>query len=114
MLSGHGSTTVWLPNGEKQTFEWGPKALFAIPLNCEYQIFNASGCEPARLSCTNDAPLTINLYHNLDFIFDNPFQFPDRVGKPNEWEGEGDHSTVDARRRPRRSSTCGRRISFTT
>jgi mannose-6-phosphate isomerase-like protein (cupin superfamily) len=66
VLSGHGSTIVWLPNGETRTFEWGPKALFAVPLNCKYQIFNGSGQESARLSCTNDAPLTINLYHNLD------------------------------------------------
>jgi hypothetical protein len=93
-LSGYGSTTVWLPDGTKQSFEWGPKAVFAIPLNCEYQIFNGSGQDSARLSCTNDAPLTINLYHNLDFVFDNPFRFPDRVGKANRFEGEGEHSTI--------------------
>ena len=89
-LAGRGATTIWLPNGEKQTFEWGPKALFAIPLNCRYQIFNVSGQEPARLSCTHDAPLTFNLYHNADFVFDNPFQFPERVGDPNHFEGEGE------------------------
>ena len=55
VLAGYGSTTLTLPGGDKQTFEWGPKALFAIPLNCEYQIFNTSGRENARLSCTNDA-----------------------------------------------------------
>ena len=38
-LSGYGSTTVWSPDGDTRTFEWGPKAVFAIPLNCEYQIF---------------------------------------------------------------------------
>ena len=95
VLSGHGSATIWLPNGDKQTFEWGPKALFAIPLNCQYQFFNASGFEPVRLSCTNDAPLTLNLYHNRDFVFDNPFTFPDRVGKTSEFEGEGRHVPVD-------------------
>jgi uncharacterized RmlC-like cupin family protein len=95
VLSGQGSCTIWLPNGDKQTFEWGPKALFAIPLNCQYQFFNASGNESVRLSCTNDAPLTLNLYHNRDFVFDNPFQFPDRFGQPNEWQGEGRHVPVD-------------------
>ena len=89
-LAGRGATTIWLPNGEKQTFEWGPKALFAIPLNCQYQIFNVSGQEPARLSCTNDAPLTLNLYHNVDFVFDNPFSFPERIGDANYFEGEGE------------------------
>ena len=95
VLVGHGSTTVWLPNGETCSFEFGPKALFAVPLNCQYQIFNNSGVEPARLSCTNDAPITINLYHNLDFVFENPFAFPDRAGASKHFEGEGDHSTYD-------------------
>ncbi len=94
-LSGYGTTIIWLPNGEKQTFEWGPKAVFAIPLNCEYQFFNGSGREPARLSCTNDAPLTINLYHNVDFVFANPFKFPERMGKANHFEGEGEHLRVN-------------------
>jgi uncharacterized RmlC-like cupin family protein len=94
VLSGSGSTCVWLPTGETRTFEWGPKALFAIPLNCPYQIFNSSGREPTRLSCTNDAPLTINLYHSLEYVFENPFQFPQRVGQTKHFDGEGDHSAI--------------------
>lgn len=90
VLAGHGSTTVWSPDGDKRTFEWGPKAVFAIPLNCEYQIFNGSGSEPARLDCTNDAPLTLNLYHNEGFVFDNPYKFPERLGANNHFDGEGD------------------------
>ena len=93
VLQGHGSTTVMLPGGESRTFEWGPKALFAIPLNCSYQFFNGSGQTAVRLSCTNDAPLTINLYHNTAFVFDNPFEFPERAGTSNEFEGEGRHSS---------------------
>ena len=92
VLAGTGSTTVWLPGGEVRTFEWGPKALFAVPLNCKYQIFNGSGQESARLSCTNDAPLTINLYHNLGFVFDNPAEFPERLGESKHFDGEGDHT----------------------
>ncbi len=95
VLSGHGSATLWLPNGEKQTFEFGPTSLFAIPLNCQYQFFNGSGQESIRLSCTNDAPVTLNLYHNRDFVFNNPYQFPERFGKSNEWQGEGKHVPVD-------------------
>jgi oxalate decarboxylase/phosphoglucose isomerase-like protein (cupin superfamily) len=91
VLEGYGSTMVWHADGTTSSFEWGPKALFAIPLNCKYQIFNATGTEPVRLSCTNDAPITINLYHNLDFVFDNPFDFPERVGKTGYFEGEGEH-----------------------
>ena len=92
VLSGHGSTKVWLPNGETRVFEWGPKAMFAIPLNCEYQIFNSTGNESVRVSCTNDAPITLNLYHNVDFVFNNPFQFPERAGQSKHFDGEGDLS----------------------
>ena len=97
VLSGSGLTTVWLPNGDKHTFEWGAKALFAIPLNCEYQIFNSSGRDSARLSCTNDAPLALNHYHNEEFIFNNPFKFPERIGAPNQFQGEGEHESFERR-----------------
>jgi uncharacterized RmlC-like cupin family protein len=93
VLTGHGSTTVWSPSGEVRTFEWGPKALFAIPLNCQYQIFNNSGLESTRISVTHDAPITLNLYHNVDFVFDNPYVFPERAGQSNYFEGDGDHTT---------------------
>jgi hypothetical protein len=112
-LLGHGSTTVWLPNGETRSFEWGPRALFAIPLNCQYQIFNNSGFEPVRISCTHDGPITINLYHNLDFVFDNPCSFPDRTGLSKHFEGRA--ITAPTRLRwPRGSGTSGRRTSSTT
>ena len=32
VISGRGSTTVQAPDGER-SFEWGPKSMFAIPLN---------------------------------------------------------------------------------
>ena len=92
VLEGHGSTKVWLPSGEIRTFEWGPKALFAIPLNCLYQIFNSSGQKQIRISCTNNAPITLNLYHNKDFVFNNTFQFSERLGQEKHFEGDGDLS----------------------
>lgn len=95
VLAGHGSTVVWLPDGTQRTFEFGPKALFAVPLNCRYQIFNGSSSEPVRLSVTNDAPLTINLYHNLDFVFANDFDFHDRVSDPRYFDGDGQHNVYN-------------------
>ena len=50
VLSGHGSTTVEPSDGRKHSFEWGPKSLFALPLNARYQHFNSSGRERARLA----------------------------------------------------------------
>jgi len=92
VLEGHGSTKIWLPSGEIRIFEWGPKALFAIPLNCQYQIFNTSGQKQIRISCTNNAPITLNLYHNKNFVFNNTFQFPERLGQEKHFDGDGDLS----------------------
>jgi mannose-6-phosphate isomerase-like protein (cupin superfamily) len=95
VLAGHGSTVVTLPDGSTRTFEFGPKALFAIPLNCPYQIFNGSSSEAVRLSVTNDAPLVLNLFHNVDFVFDNDFPFAERVVNPKHFEGDGEHSVFN-------------------
>jgi mannose-6-phosphate isomerase-like protein (cupin superfamily) len=69
ILSGRGSTTVWNDAGARITFEWKAGALFAIPLNCWHQHFNGSGREPARFVSVTNAPIVINLYEDLDFIF---------------------------------------------
>jgi uncharacterized RmlC-like cupin family protein len=94
VLEGHGSTTIELPDGGRHSFEWGPKSLFAIPLNTGYQIFNGSGSERALLACTHFLPLTMNLFHNERFIFDNDFAFTDRIGDPKYYEGDGDFTAI--------------------
>ena len=83
IAKGHGATTVWQKKGKKHTFEWHPGSLFAIPLNAQYQHFNGSGTEPVRYFSVTNAPFIINLFHNLDFIFENDFAFMDRFD-PNE------------------------------
>jgi uncharacterized RmlC-like cupin family protein len=93
VLSGHGSTVVETSAGS-HSFEWGPKSLFALPLNCRYQHFNSSGRERARLSSTNNLPAILNLFHNEKFVFDNPFQFVDREGAPGFFAGEGNFVPV--------------------
>src|SRR5438477_10090677 len=52
VLSGRGSTTVDTPKGQI-SFEWGANSLFAIPLNCRFQLHNNSGKEPARFVSVN-------------------------------------------------------------
>jgi len=94
VLSGHGSTVVETSDGHKHSFEWGPKSLFALPLNCRYQHFNSSGRERARLSSTNSLPTMLNLFHNEAFVFDNSFQFMDRQGAPGFFAGEGNFIPV--------------------
>ena len=107
--SGHGSTTVESSDGRKHTFEWGPKSLFALPLNARYQHFNVSGREHARLASTNNFCMMLNLFHNEHFVFDNPL----RVSR-----APGLAEVVQRRRRLHpgrgRAATCGRPISSPT
>ena len=90
VLEGHGNTTIKTPDGETHSFEWGPKSLFALPLNAEYRHFNGSGQTRARLSSTNNLPVVLNLFHNDAFVFGNPFAFPERAGKAGYFSGEGE------------------------
>ena len=94
VLSGHGSTTVETSDGRQHSFEWGPKSLFALPLNAAYRHFNGSGRERARLASTNNLPLLLNLFHNEAFVFANPFAFPERQGSARFFAGEGDFLPV--------------------
>src|SRR6201985_3826031 len=84
ILSGRGSTTVWNDAGQRITFEWKAGALFAIPLNCWHQHFNGSGRDPARFVSVTNAPIVINLYEDLDFIFGTKYDFKGRFnGEPD-------------------------------
>ena len=91
ILEGHGATSVWQKNGKKHTFEWHPGSLFAIPLNAWYQHFNGQGSSAVRYFAVTNAPFMINLFHNLDFIFDNDFTFADRfsVDEEDYFSGKG-------------------------
>jgi hypothetical protein len=48
VLDGHGSTAVWNDAGERDTFEWQARSLFAIPLDAWYQHINGSGKKTAQ------------------------------------------------------------------
>ena len=89
---GYGATTVWQKDGKKHTFEWGPGSLFAIPLNAWYQHFNASGSEPARYFAVTNSCFMINLFHNVDFVFENDYAFLDRFDPNTEgyFSGKGE------------------------
>ena len=90
VIDGHGSTVVESYDGKKHQFEWGPRSLFALPLNSRYQHFNGSGSERARLYSCNDLPLVMNLYRNHKFVFDNSSTFPEREGDQSYFAGEGE------------------------
>ena len=89
VLDGRGSTTIEASDGSRHSFEWGPKSLFALPLNARYQHFNTSGQRAARLAGVTNLPMVLNAFHNADFIFNNPFVFPERLGEEKYFKGDG-------------------------
>ncbi|MCL5076537.1 MAG: cupin domain-containing protein [Actinobacteria bacterium] len=90
VIDGHGSTTIDRGNGKRHSFEWGPKSLFAIPLNAKYRHFNTSGTAPARMVSTTNLPMILKLFRDTEFIFNNPYEFVGRMGEDRFFEGEGD------------------------
>jgi oxalate decarboxylase/phosphoglucose isomerase-like protein (cupin superfamily) len=91
ILEGRGSTTVWNGEGKRITFEWKAGSLFAIPLNCWHQHFNGSGKEPARYVGVTNAPPVINLYEDIDYIFNCDHDFKNRFnGEPDYFAAKND------------------------
>lgn len=90
VLSGTGNTTIETADGRQHNFEWGTNSLFSPPLNVSYRLFNGSGTERARLAVVTNFPILMNIFHNESFLFDNPFSFPERMGKADYFSGDGD------------------------
>ena len=82
---GQGATSVWQEGVPSKTFEWSAGAAFAIPLNASYQHFNVSGTEPVRLMASTTCPRLLNMFHNEDFLFRNPFVFGDRFRDEDDY-----------------------------
>ena len=92
VIKGRGATTVWQDGEPKHTAEWEEGALLAIPLNAWHQEFNSSSDEPCRVIFGSNMAQVINHYHNLDFVFHNPFCFNDRFSNAMSdfygWDGK--------------------------
>src|SRR5207302_861366 len=88
---GRGSTSVWNDAGARITFEWKKGAIFAIPLNAMHQHFNASGTESARFVSVTNAPMIINAFGDIGFIFGTKYDFKDRFsGEPDYFANKGE------------------------
>ena len=94
VLDGHGSTRVEAHDGTSHTFEWGPKSLFALPVNAPYQMFNGSGTDPVRIAATTDAAMVMNLYHSDSFVFGNDHWFTGREGAEGRFAGDGEMTPI--------------------
>jgi mannose-6-phosphate isomerase-like protein (cupin superfamily) len=87
ILDGNGATEIWQDGGKKHTFEWGKWSLFAPPLNTWHRLINGSR-EPVRFYAMTTAPLVIDLYRDLDFIFNCPFKFTRRFAEEKGYFNE--------------------------
>jgi oxalate decarboxylase/phosphoglucose isomerase-like protein (cupin superfamily) len=91
ILDGKGSTRVWNDSGESVMFEWQAGSLFAIPLNTWHQHFNTSGLQPVRYVASTNLPPVLNLYGEVDFVFNTSYDFRDRFnGEPDYFAPHGE------------------------
>lgn len=90
ILEGQGATSIWNEGGKKQTLEWQRGSLFSVPLNSWHQHFNGQRKDRTLYIAMTDAPVVLNRYRNLDFVFDNSYTFSDRYcGDPDELSAAG-------------------------
>ena len=89
VLSGAGKTLVRDSDGREHAFDWKPGSLFAPPMNHWHQHFNADPSQPARYIAVTTAPLTLNLFHDLNFVLNNDYAFKDRFLGPELYGKKG-------------------------
>jgi hypothetical protein len=93
-VSGRGATTLSAPGTADVTLEWGAQSVFSPPLNTTYRHHNLDAARPLRLLLVTNAPLVLSLYHDEQFVFDNPAPFAGRFAgqadfftRPGEYLG---------------------------
>ncbi len=92
VVDGEGETFIEQEGSPTNSIPWGKRSLFGPPLNTTYHHVNQSRDKPARILMVTNAPLTMNLYHNERFVFDNAFVFDDRYkGENSYFNGESDY-----------------------
>ena len=84
ILSGRGTTEIWHEGGNRHVFEWGPSSVFAPPLNTWHCLVNG-GREPVRFLAVTNAPVVIDMYRNLDFVFNCNQLFLERFAGEQEY-----------------------------
>jgi mannose-6-phosphate isomerase-like protein (cupin superfamily) len=91
IVSGEGESDVWLPGGAKQTVPWKAGAVIGPPLNTWRQHRNR-GAIPVRLLAITNAPVVLDLFHNVEFVFNNDYVFRDRYdGDPDAFGSGQEH-----------------------
>lgn len=88
-LDGEGESLIWNPGTRaKQSVRWQAGSVLAPPLNAWRQHINR-GPKPVRFLVMTNAPVVIDLFHNLDFVFNNDYAFRDRYNSEPDYFGVG-------------------------
>jgi quercetin dioxygenase-like cupin family protein len=75
VVEGRGTTEVWYEGASRrQTFEWQTGSLFTVPLNAFHRLVNARS-SPAIILAGTTAPVVVNEFPSLEFVFDNGYKF---------------------------------------
>ena len=91
VLEGTGSTQLEFADGAKRSFEWGPRSLFAIPLNAKHRHFNGSGQNRALMVVDHQPAADHEHLSQREFhLRHRRSTFADRIGKDEYYTGEGD------------------------
>ena len=85
VMEGRGTTELEPgPGGPGQIFEWQTGSLFAIPLNVEHRLINATD-KRALLLVGTSAPPVFNLFDTPEFVFGDSFKFTNRYRGENDY-----------------------------
>lgn len=107
VLKGEGEAHFWQEGGKKVTAHFKAGTLFPFPLNVWYEIVN-TGNEPVRLYGVGWAPMAIDFYRDLSFIFNNNHNFTDH------FNGQADYFRPEpAEMNPSRHDGLGYAVSVT-
>lgn len=77
ILKGQRATQIRQESQAQRSFEWGEGSFFAPPLNSWHRLYNV-GKEPVIFLAVTNAPINMDLFHNLDFVFGDSIVFKDR------------------------------------
>jgi mannose-6-phosphate isomerase-like protein (cupin superfamily) len=81
VIKGAGKTTA-----DGRHIDWSAGTLFTMPLNSTTRHV---ATEDTVMYVVTTAPLVMNLFHNDEFVFDNPSEFKDRIVPEPYLEGQG-------------------------
>ena len=91
VVEGRGTTEIWTDDPKKpHSFELQRGSMFSIPLNTWHRIINAAS-SPALILVASTAPNVMNIYREVDWIFNCPVTFPSRFdGSENYFKPKDD------------------------